>query len=124
MNSGQAIFSQLIGHLPIKEFRKCVARYQGDHRAKTFSCWDQFLCMIFAQLSYRRSLRDVVACLRSLRSRLYHMGIRGNVSRSTLADANEGRDWRIYRDFAQVLIAQARELYIDTKLGLDLISTV
>ena len=124
MNSGQTIFSQVIDHLPIHEFRKCVARYQGDHRTKTFSCWDQFLCMIFAQLTYRESLRDIVACLRSLSARLYHMGIRGTVSRSTLADANEGRDWRIYRDFAQVLIARARALYVDVDLGLDLSSTV
>ncbi len=124
MNSGRTIFSQLIGHLPIKEFRKCVARYRGNHRIKTFSCWDQFLCLIFAQLAYRESLRDIVACLRSLADRLYHMGVRGTISRSTLADANENRDWRIYGDFAQVLIAQARSLYIDDDLGLDLKNTV
>ena len=82
MNSGRTIFAQLSDHLPIHEFRKCVARYQGDYRARTFSCWDQFLCMAFAQLTYRESLRDIVACLRSLQGRLYHMGIRGNVSRS------------------------------------------
>jgi hypothetical protein len=124
MNDGRTIFSQLIEHLPIHEFRKCVARYRGNHRTKTFSCWDQFLCLIFAQLTYRESLRDIVACLRSLSDRLYHMGVRGMVSRSTLADANEGRDWRIYHDFAQVLIAQARSLYIDDDLGVDLENTV
>lgn len=118
MNSGRTIFSQLLEHLPIKEFRKCVARYRGDHWTKTFSCWDQFLCMIFAQLSYRQSLRDIVACLRSLSGRLYHMGIRGTVSRSTLADANEVRDWRIYHDFAMVLIAEARSLYAKADIGL------
>ena len=124
MNSGRTIFAQLIEYVPIHEFRKCVARYCGNHRTKTFSCWDQFLCMIFAQLTYRESLRDIVACLRSLGDRLYHMGVRGRVSRSTLADANEGRDWRIYGDFAQVLIAQARALYTDEDLGLDLNNTV
>jgi hypothetical protein len=124
MNGGRTIFSQLVEHLPIHEFRKCVARYRGNHRTKTFFCWDQFLCLIFAQLTYRESLRDIVACLRSRGGRLYHMGIRGTVSRSTLADANEGRDWRIYGDFAQVLIAQARSLYLDDDLGLNLNSTV
>ena len=124
MNNGRPIFAQLIDHLPIHEFRKCVARYRGNHRTKTFSCWDQFICMIFAQLAYRQSLRDIVACLRSLNNRLYHMGIRGRVSRSTLADANEARDWRIYGDFAQVLIHQARALYLDDDLGLDLNNTV
>jgi len=124
MNIGRTLFAQLLDHLPIHEFRKCVERYRGDHRIKTFSCWDQFMCMIFAQLAYRESLRDVVACLRSQSQRLYHMGFRGRVSRSTLADANEVRDWRIYADFAQVLIARARELYLDDDLGLDLSSTV
>jgi hypothetical protein len=124
MNNGRTIFAQIVEHLPIHEFRKCVDRYQGNHRVKTFSCWDQFLCMVFAQLTYRESLRDIVACLRSLHTRLYHMGFRGTVSRSTLADANEGRDWRIYADFAQVLIAQARTLYLDEDLGFDLQNTV
>jgi hypothetical protein len=124
MNQGRTIFAQLVEHLPIHEFRKCVGRYQGNHKVTTFSCWDQFLCMLFAQLAYRESLRDIVACLRTLRGRLYHMGIRGKVSRSTLADANEARDWRIYADFAQVLIAQARALYVQDDLGLDLENTV
>jgi len=124
MNSGRTIFAQLLDYLPMHEYRKCVARYRGDHRIKTFSCWDQFLCMIFAQLTYRESLRDIVACLRSQSQRLYHMGFRSLVSRSTLADANEVRDWRIYADFAQVLIARARELYRNEDLGIDLRNTV
>jgi hypothetical protein len=124
MNSGQSLFSQLIDHLPSHEFRKCVQRYAGNHRVRSFSCWDQFLCMAFAQLTFRESLRDIVACLRSQERRLYHLGIRGTVSRSTLADANESRDWRIYADFAQVLIQQARPLYRGEDLGLDLANTV
>ena len=124
MNSGRTIFAQLLEHLPTREFRKCVARYRGDHRIKTFSCWDQFLCMIFAQLTYRESLRDIVVCLRSQSQRLYHMGFRSLVSRSTLADANEVRDWRIYADFAQVLIVRARELYLNEDLGIELNNTV
>jgi hypothetical protein len=124
LNSGRTIFAQLIEHLPIHDFRRCMARYDGNRRTRTFSCWDQFLCMAFAQLTYRESLRDIVACLRSLQDRLYHMGIRGTVSRSTLADANERRDWRIYADFAQVLIGQARALYVGEPLGVDLDSTV
>jgi hypothetical protein len=124
VNSGRTIFAQLADHLPIHEFRKCVARYEGDYRARTFSCWDQFLCMAFAQLTYRESLRDIVACLRSLQGRLYHMGIRGKVSRSTLGDANEKRDWRIYADFAQILIGEARALYAGEPLAVDLESTV
>jgi len=124
VNSGRTIFAQLADHLPVHEFRKCVARYAGDYRARTFSCWDQFLCMAFAQLTYRESLRDIVACLRSLRGRLYHMGIRGKVSRSTLGDANEKRDWRIYADFAQTLIREARALYVNDPLGVELDSTV
>ena len=110
MNLGQTVFSQLVEHLPHKEFQKCVARYSGDHSLKSFSCWNQFLAMAFAQLTYRESLRDIEACLGSMQSKLYHMGFRGKVSRSTLADANELRDWRIYADFAQVLIAIARPL--------------
>lgn len=124
MNSGQSLFSQIIDHLPVHYFRKCVERYGGNHRVRTFSCWDQFLCMIFAQLTYRESLRDIVACLRSQERRLYHVGIRGKVSRSTLADANESRDWRIYADFAQLLIQQARALYVDEDLGIELANTV
>ncbi len=124
MNSGRTLFAQLLDYVSIHEFRKCVTRYRGDHRIKTFSCWSQFLCMVFAQLAYRESLRDIVACLRSQSQRLYHMGFRGKVSRSTLGDANQLRDWRIFGDFAQVLIAEARRLYLDNDLGLDLDSTV
>lgn len=120
MNSGQTVFSQLIGFLPDREFRRCVARYGGDRRLRDFSCWDQYLTMAFAQLTYRESLRDIEACLRSLQGKLYHMGFHGRVARSTLADANESRDWRIYADFAQVLISIARPLYADDPMGVDL----
>lgn len=111
MNSGRTIFSQLADFIPLPEFRRCVERYDGNRRTRSFSCWDQFLCMAFGQLTGRESLRDTVTCLRALGSRLYHAGIRGRVSRSTLADANELRDWRIYADLAAILIAQARTLY-------------
>ena len=124
MNSGQSLFAQLISHLPRHEFRRCVERYAGNYRVRSFSCWDQFLAMTFAQLSYRESLRDIVACLRSQERRLYHLGIRGKVSRSTLADANETRDWRIYADFAQGLIREARRLHRDEDLGVELANTV
>ena len=124
MNSGRSLFSQLIDHLSLHEFRKCVARYDGNHRVRSFSCWDQFLCMLFAQLTYRESLRDIVACLRSQQRALYHAGIRGNVSRSTLADANGSRDWRIHADFAQLLIREARVLYLHDDLGLELANTI
>ncbi|MGH9310442.1 MAG: IS4 family transposase [Vicinamibacterales bacterium] len=124
MNSGQTLFAQLVTHVPAHEFRKCVHRYRGNHRVRTFSCWDQFLCMMFAQLTFRESLRDIVACLRARDPLLYHMGIRGSVSRSTLADANESRDWRIYADFAQVLITEARQLYANEALAVDLANTV
>ena len=107
-------------HLPRYEFQKCVTRYRGDYQQKSFSCWDQFLAMGFAQFTYRESLRDIEACLRSVSGKLYHMGFRGLVSRSTLADANESRDWRIFADFAQVLIAVARPLYADDPIGVDL----
>jgi hypothetical protein len=117
MNLGQTVFSQLIEHLPHNEFKKCVARYSGDGYLKSFSCWNQFLAMAFAQLTYRESLRDIEACLGSMQSKLYHMGFRGKVSRSTLADATERRDWRIYADFAQVLIGIARPLYADDPTG-------
>jgi Domain of unknown function (DUF4372)/Transposase DDE domain len=120
MNLGQTVFSQLIEHLPHKEFQKCVARHHGDYYLKSFSCWDQFLAMGFAQLTYRESLRDIEACLRSRQGKLYHMGFRGRVSRSTLADANENRDWRIFADFAQVLIGMARPLYAHDPIGIDL----
>lgn len=124
MNQGQTIFSQVIDFLPWKKFRQCVNRYNGDYRISSFTCYNQFLCMAFAQLTYRESLRDIECCLRAMREKLYHMGIRGKVSRSTLADANEVRDWRIYSDFAQVLIHEARRLYIDDDFGLELKETV
>jgi hypothetical protein len=110
--------------LPMHEFRKCVRRYRGDYKVKRFSCLDQFLCLAFAQLTYRESLRDIVSCLRTMKNRLYHMGIRSPVSRNNLAHANEMRDWRIYADFAHVLIAEARTLYRDEDIGLDLQNTV
>lgn len=124
MNSGKSIFSQLTDFLPWTEFQECVARYQGDYKLKSFSCWDQFLCMAFAQLTYRESLRDIEACLRANQTKLYHMGIRGRVSRNTLANANSIRDWRIYADFAQLLIKQARELYRHDEFSLALQQTV
>jgi len=120
MNSGKTIFSQLMDFLPMYEFRKCVERYKGNYKIKSFSCWDQFLCMAFAQLTYRESLRDIQACLRVAQRKLYHMGIRGRVSRNTLANANQVRDWRIYADFAHVLICQARSLYANDTFGVEL----
>jgi hypothetical protein len=124
MNVGRTIFSQLIECLPNKEFQKCVARYHGDSHWRGFSCWDQLLAMSFAQLTYRESLRDIEACLRSMSGKLYHMGLRGKVARSTLADANEIHDWRIYADFAQVLIGIARPLYAGDPIGVDLNQSV
>jgi len=124
MNSGRTVFAQLIDHLPSYQFQKCVARYHGDHRLRGFSCWDQLLCLAFAQLTFRESLRDIEACLRAIAPKLYHMGFRGKVSRSTLADANQAHDWRIYADFAQSLIAIARPLYAGEPLGFDLDGTV
>jgi len=124
VNSGKTIFSQLMDFLPSHEFRRCVDRYNGNYKLKQFSCWDQFLCMAFAQLTYRESLRDIEACLRSAGSKLYHMGIRSRVSRNTLAHANQVRDWRIYADFAQVLIRTARDLYVNDSFGIDLNQTV
>jgi len=118
------IFSQLMDFLPSQEFRRCVDRYKGNYKLQRFSCWDQFLCMAFAQLTYRESLRDIEACLRSAGTKLYHMGIRNRVARNTLANANQVRDWRIYADFAHALIATARELYIGDSFGLDLQQTV
>jgi len=120
MNSGRTVFSQVMDFLPLREFRRCVQRYRGDHKVKSFSCLDQFLCMAFAQLTYRESLRDIEACLRSMRHRLYHMGIRGGISRNTLAHANQVRDWRIYADLARGLMAQARELYAEEDFGVEL----
>ena len=124
MNKGQNIFSQVIDFLPQNKFRDCVNRYSGNYRVRSFTCYDQLLCMAFAQLTYRESLRDIECCLRVMREKLYHMGIRGKVSRSTLAKANETRDWRIYSDFAQVLIHEARRLYVDENFGLELNETV
>ena len=120
MNLGRTVFSQIMEHLPEYEFQKCVARYRGDSHLRGFSCLDQYLAMAFAQLTYRESLRDIEACLRSVASKLYHMGLRGKVSRTTLADANESHDWRIFADFARVLIAIARPLYAGDPIGVDL----
>jgi len=124
MNVGQTIFSQLMEFVPRYEFRTCVERYQGDYKVQSFSCWDHFLTLAFAQLTYRESLRDIEACLRAKSTKLYHMGIRGRVSRNTLAHANQVRDWRIYADFAQVLITMARHLYVNEPFGLELDHTV
>ena len=120
MYSGKLVFAQVMQHLPLTTFRRCVTRYAGAHKVKSFSCLDQYLCMAFAQLTYRESLRDIEACLRAQANKLYHMGIHSSVSRSTLADANEGRDWRIYADFAQALIGIARQLYAEEPFGVDL----
>jgi len=120
MSHGRTVFSQLIGFLPDREFRRCVGRYDGDSRLRGFSCWEQYLTMAFAQLTYRESLRDIEACLRAMSGKLYHMGFRGKVARSTLADANESHDWRIYADFAQVLIRIARPLYAHDPIGVDI----
>jgi hypothetical protein len=124
MNLGRTVFSQLMDYLPTYQFQICVDRYQGDRYVKDFSCWDQFLCLAFAQLTYRESLRDIEACLRAQQPKLYHMGFRGLVSRNTLAHANERRDWRIYADFAQILIATARHMYRDESFGVELKETV
>ena len=124
MNAGQTVFSQIMDFLPLRDFRKCVKRYHGNYKVQKFSCMDQFLCMAFAQLTYRESLRDIEVCLRAVQPRLYHMGIRSRVSKSTLADANEKRDWRIYADFAQVLIHIARRLYANEEFGIELEQTV
>jgi len=124
MHAGKLVFAQLTEHLPLTTFRRCVAAYGGEHKIKSFTCLEQFLCLAFAQLTYRESLRDIEACLRAQREKLYHMGIRSRVSRSTLADANEVRDWRIYADFAQRLIGIARKLYLDEPFGVDLKETV
>ena len=118
MNDGKTVFSQLIGFLPDREFRRCVARYHGDRYTKTFSCWEQFLALAFAQLAYRESLRDIEACLGAIGPKLYHMGFSSAVARSTLADANESRNWRIFADFAQVLIRTAIKLYANDATGI------
>ena len=124
MNQGRTIFSQIIDFLPKHKFRQCVTRYGGNYRVRSFTCFDQFLCMAFAQLTFRESLRDIQCCLRAMQEKLYHMGIRSKVSRSTLAYANENRDWRIYCDFAQILIHEARQLYAEEDFGLELQETV
>ena len=124
MNQGRTIFSQIIDFLPKHKFRQCVSRYGGNYRVRSFKCFDQFLCMAFAQLTFRESLRDIQCCLRAMQKKLYHMGIRSKVSRSTLAYANENRDWRIYCDFAQILIHEARQLYAEEDFGLELQETV
>jgi DDE family transposase/uncharacterized protein DUF4372 len=124
MNFGRTVFSQLVDFLPTYQFQLCVDRYQGHRYVKDFSCWDQFLSLAFAQLTYRESLRDIEACLRAQQPKLYHMGFRGQVSRNTLAHANEHRDWRIYADFAHILIATARDLYRSEPFGVELSETV
>jgi hypothetical protein len=124
MNSGRTIFAQIMSTLPLRHFHRCVERYSGDYKVKSFCCLDQFLALAFAQLTYRESLRDIESCLRSVQPRLYHMGFRcSQISRNTLAHANEERDWRIYADFAQLLIAEARSLYCYENLGFDLDQT-
>jgi hypothetical protein len=124
MNTGKLVFAQVMAHLPLTTFRRCVARYDGEHKVKHFTCLDQYLCMAFAQLTYRESLRDIEACLRSQAAKLYHMGFRSTVARNTLANANSVRDWRIYADFAQSLISIARKLYAEEPFGVDLSNTV
>ncbi len=124
MYSGKIVFSQIMEFLPMYEFHKCVERYHGNRKTKSFSCLDQFLCMTFAQLTFRESLRDIESCLRSMNNKLYHMGIRGSIAKSTLSDANEHRDWRIYFDFAQVLIHIAKDLYSNDDFGVELNNTV
>ena len=120
MHTGRIVFSQLMDFIPKSDFEKCVQGYRGNYRTRKFSCYDQFLCMAFAQLTYRESLRDIETCLRAMQSKLYHAGIRGNVSKSTLADANENRNWRIYSDFAFTLIRVARKLYVKDDFGVRL----
>jgi len=124
MHSGKILFSQLMDFIPTYEFLKCVERHGGNYKIKSFSCWDQYLCMAFAQLTYRESLRDIEACLRATHVKLYHMGIRGKVSRNTLAHANEVRDYRIYEDFTKTLISTARRLYANDPFGVELEQTV
>lgn len=124
MNQGKLVFAQLMQHLPLTTFRRCVVRYNGERKVQSFSCLDQFLCMAFAQLTYRESLRDIEACLRAHRSKLYHLGIRSAVARNTLANANAVRNWRIYADFAERLMRIAQRLYVDEPFGVDLKETV
>lgn len=124
MNNGKTVFAQIMEFLPQYQFQKCVDKYSGDGRIRSFSCLDQYYCMAFAQLTYRESLRDIDSCLNAMSGKLYHMGIRGSVRKSTLADANESRDWRIYAEFANILIVEARSLYADADFGLDLSNAV
>jgi len=124
MNRGKLVFAQLMQHLPLTTFRRCVTRYRGAFKVQSFSCLDQFLCMAFAQLTFRESLRDIEVCLRAQSSKRYHLGIRSAVARNTLANANAVRDWRIYADFAQSLIGIARPLYAQESFGVDLQETV
>ena len=124
MHQGHYVFAQLMQHLPLTTFRRCVARYDGERRVKRFSCLDQYLCLAFAQLTWRESLRDIEACLRVQSSKLYHLGFRSTIARNTLANANAVRDWRIYADFAQHLIGIARRLYADEPLATELNDTV
>jgi hypothetical protein len=124
MHAGTFLFAQLMAFLPKRDFDRCVRKYRGNYRTRKFSCFDQFLCMTFAQLTYRTSLRDIEICLNSVKAKLYHVGIRGKVARNTLARANQNRDWRIYADFAAILIAQARKLYAGDPLSVDLEQTV
>ena len=123
MNTERTVFSQLMDFIPKHQFNQCVRRYRGNYRIRKFSCFDQFLCMAFAQLTFRESLRDIVTCLRAMTPKLYHAGFRGRISKSTLADANEKRPWQIYADFAQILIANARKLYADEGFGVELDNT-
>jgi transposase len=120
MNAGRTVFAQLIAHLSHIEFQKCVTRYDGDQHHRSLSCWDQYLAMAFAQFTYRESLRDIEACLGSMGAKLYHMGFRSRIARSTLADANETHDWRIFADFAQHLVSVARPLHVEDPMGVDL----
>ena len=124
MNQSQTIFAQIMSYLPRHSFRKCVNKYHGNYKVRSFSCWEQYLVMAFAQLTYRESLRDIETCLRAMKNKLYHSGLQSNISRSTIADANEKRDWRIYADFALILINQAKELYRDEKLFDELDATI
>lgn len=124
MHAGKLVFSQLMEFLPWRRFETCVRRYSGDHKIKTFPCGEHLRVMAFAQLTYRESLRDIETCLRAVKTKWYHMGLRGGVSRNNLANANRERDWRIYADFAQILIHQARSLYAEDELGIDLDATV
>jgi len=124
MYQGKLVFSQLMSFIQKYDFNKCVSRYRGHYKIRRFSCWDQFLCMAFAQLTYRESLREIVTCLNAMQNKLYHLGFRSHISRSTLADANENRDWRIYADFAQLLINDARKLYSDEDFAFELDNTL